>query len=120
MSEKGERSVSLQDILPYIFGAGFVGFVTVLVASYRRLKAGKINDDESIILRLHRELARQEARADEAEAEREIAVMGKQEWREQAWTYRLQLLEAGVQPKELPRPSEIGTRDDRAGLAAGG
>lgn len=77
----------------------------MLVTSYRRLKTGKINDEESIIKRLHRELQRQETRAEVAESERDAEAKGKQHWREQAWQYRLQLLEASVEPNDMEIPS---------------
>lgn len=97
--------MDVQTLLGIIFGVGGVGAVTVLVTSYRRLKTGKINDEESIIKRLHRELQRQESRADVAELERDAEAKGKQHWREQAWQYRLQLLEAGVTPKDMEIPT---------------
>lgn len=76
----------------------------MMVTSYRRLKVGKISDDESIIKRLHRELQRQEQRADDAERERNVEAALKHHWREQAWQYRLQLLAASVEPKDMEVP----------------
>jgi hypothetical protein len=92
--------VDLQTALGFLFGVGGVGAITVMVTSYRKLKTGKISDDDSIILRLHRELGRQETRADDAEQERDTEARDKQFWREQAWTYRLQLLEHNIVPKD--------------------
>lgn len=94
--------MDLQAVLGLIFGVGAAGALTVLVTSYRRLKTGKISDEESVIKRLYRELQRQERRGDDAEKERDAAVNLGYEWRAQAWVYRLQLFEAGVTPKDDP------------------
>lgn len=98
--------MDLQTLLGVIFGVGGVGAITVLVTSYRRLKTGKISDEESIIKRLHRELTRVEELKAEAERERDAEVRQKHHWREQAWQYRLQLIEQNVEPKDLEIPSE--------------
>ena len=48
--------MEIQTVLGILFGVGGTGALTVAVSAYRRLKTGKISDDESIIKRLHREL----------------------------------------------------------------
>jgi hypothetical protein len=104
--------MDLQTILGFIFGAGALGLITVLVTSYRRLKTGKISDEESVIKRLYRELQRQEKRADDADEERDKAVGLTYQWRTQAYEYRLQLIEAGVTPKDDPRLWNEGTSNE--------
>lgn len=96
--------MDLQTLLGTLFGVGATGALTVAVAAYRRLKTGKISDDESIIKRLHRELQRQEQRAENAEQERDAESKARQHWREQAWTYRLQLLGADIEPTDMEVP----------------
>lgn len=102
----------LQTILGFIFGAGALGLITVFVTSYRRLKTGKISDEESVIKRLYRELQRQEKRGDDAEDEKDKAVNLTYQWRTQAYEYRLQLIEAGKEPKDDPRLWTEGTGND--------
>lgn len=91
---------SLQTVLNLVFGVGGVGVIAVLVTSYRRLKTGKLNDEESIIKRLHRELGRAEEKAEALEQERNDAQDMTAYWREEASLYRLQLIEGGIEPRE--------------------
>lgn len=98
--------LDVQTLLGILIGTGGVGGITVIVTSYRRIKTGKISDEESLIKRLHRELTRQETRADIAEADAEREVVQKKHWREQAWQYRLQLIDAGVTPNDMEVPKD--------------
>lgn len=91
---------NLQNILSLIFIVGGGGAITVLVTAYRRLKTGKIGDEESIIKILHRQLTTADRRADTAERERDREVRLKEYWREEAALYRVQLIEEGIIPRE--------------------
>ena len=90
---------NLQSILSLIFIVGGGGALTVAVTAYRRIKTGKISDEESIIKRLHRQLTNADQRADDAESERDKAIALKEYWREEASLYRVQLIDSGVEPR---------------------
>lgn len=101
-----EVGISLQTLLGIIFGVGGTGAMTVAVVTYRRLREGKIGDDTALLKRVHGELERQEKRAENAETERDHEAKHKQHWREQAWTYRLQLLAVGIEPSDMELPND--------------
>lgn len=97
--------IDLQTLLGIIFGVGGVGAITVLVTSYRRLKTGKLSDEESIIKRLHTELNRQEKRAKDAERDRDQKAKERQAYQEYATQLRVQLIENGIEPIEMKASS---------------
>lgn len=94
-------AINLQPLLAMLFSGGLVGMLTVVVTSYRRVKTGKLSDDESIIKRIHRELDRADKRADEAETDRDSQSRLRRFWEDQASIYRRQLLAAGMTPQDL-------------------
>lgn len=97
--------LDLNTLLGLIFGVGFATFVTVAVNSYRRIKHGKITDDESLIKRLDNQLIKEQGLRDACEMEKDIESRKMQYWREQAWTYRLQLIGAGIPPNDINEPN---------------
>jgi D-arabinose 1-dehydrogenase-like Zn-dependent alcohol dehydrogenase len=96
--------MDLESLLLAIFGVGGVGMITVMVTSYRRLKVGKINDEESLIKRLYRELGRKEKENEDLVVDRDKNYKMMQHWREQAWQYRLQLIEGNIEPNDMEVP----------------
>ena len=95
-----EGTMSLQTLFGVIFGIGGTGAITIAVQAYRRIKTGKLSDDDTLLRRVHGELKRQEDRATKAEDERDKKDREKNYWREKAWKYRLQLLTAGITPND--------------------
>lgn len=93
---------NLNTFIGIIFGVGGVAFLTAVVTSYRRLRSGKISDDESIISRLYRELERTQTQKEESDERANEEFRDKQWWREQAVRYRIQLIEEGHTPRDLP------------------
>lgn len=96
--------VSIQSLLWIIFGCGAGGALTVVVTSYRRLKTGKLSDEDSIITRLYRDNERLTTEALNAKKAEDAATLSMHHWREQAWQYRLQLIAENIAPKDLEIP----------------
>lgn len=98
--------MDLNTIIGVVFGVGGVGFLTAVVAAYRRLRSGKISDEESIITRLHRELKRVEETQLAADKEAEERYANMVWWRERAYKYRLQLIQNDIEPNDPPEGLE--------------
>jgi hypothetical protein len=106
--------MSIDAIIGAIFGTGGVGAILIAVTAWRRLKRGAIEDDETIIRRLHNELKRQseraeaaETRADEADRLYEVELARRRVADEAAWWYRSQLVRAGLDA--MPPPMTDGS-----------
>lgn len=91
-------NLNIQSILYSIFGAGAIGFVTVLVTSYRRLKSGKIVDDDTIIQRQLKEIGRKDERIDALETEVTEERSAKNRALDDVARLRRQLIEVGYSP----------------------
>lgn len=100
-------SVNIQSILYIIFGAGGIGFITVLVTSYRRLKSGKIVDDDTIIERQLKEIGRHVDRISELERDVSEERSGKNRALDDVARMRRQLIEQGITPASSRTRREV-------------
>lgn len=100
-------AVDLNAAIAVIFGVGGAGAVTAAVAAYRRIKSGKISDDESVIKRLYAELARKDQQLIGCGMEMEVLRRRANFWEEQAVRYRLQIVAAEGTPVDMEKPSGI-------------
>jgi len=93
---------NLSTVITLLIGTGGVGAITVLVKNWRTIRSGQLDDEESLLVRVHKQLQLHDESRQRAEERAEAEARLRQKWREQAWTYRIQLLSTQVPPNDLP------------------
>lgn len=102
-------------LLGILLGVGGVGGIGGLVAVYRTIKQGRITDEESIITRQLKEIARLEKRADDAERNEQFQRRAKDHALDQAVMFRRLLISNSID--NVPQLEEY--RDDRRAIERG-
>lgn len=90
-----------------LLGVGGAGGIVAIVGAYRSYRKGRIEDEETIIVRLNNDNKVQRARVKELEAEKEIAVQLKDYHREQAAVFRLQVIQLQGTPNDMIMPEKL-------------
>lgn len=101
--------MDINALLGILLGVGGAGGIGGLVAVYRTIKQGRIADEESIIARQLKELARLEKRAEEAEGGETAMRIERDRAMDQAAYFRRVLISNGF--TDVPQLEE--TRNDR-------
>lgn len=90
-----------------LLGVGGAGGIVAIVGAYRSYKKGRIEDEETLIVRLNNDNKVQHARVTELEAKCENAVQLKDHYREQAAVYRLQVIQLQGTPNDMIMPGKL-------------
>lgn len=96
---------SISTVLAILLGAGGAGGIGSLVAVFRSMRKGKLEDEETLIKRLDSSNKEHSKRADEAEAEAARYRSDRDKALEYAARLRRQLISEGLEP--LPEPEEL-------------